>query len=527
MVSEARSASEAAGAPWQPWSQRMEELERINARLRAASASKQELVSAPAVEKSLEVQLRYARAMLLAQLGRKEEALAEHLNVVRLEQTHQHNLNALGLLMAANGHRKAALLSLAEAVKHHPQSVTSRVNLGSVLLAGRDAESAAAARQQFEAALRVDPGMPQAHAGMFYALTRLGEIEEARFHQRMGFERQSTFTNPYHGKLPPTPVLLLVSSAGGNTPIERLIDDTLFETHLVVTDFYDPSQPLPEHRLVINGIGDVDVSRPALAAAERLLAHSSAPVVNSPQAVLKTSRMENALRLRSLSGLVVPQTQSFGYAELAVPGGGEALRRGGFRFPVLLRAPGFHMGEFFVRVDGAEGLVEALRELPGVGRDGAELLAIEDLDARGADGFFRKYRVMMVDGELYPLHLAVSSQWKVHYFSSDMADRPDHRQEEERFLTDMPGVLGSGAIESLRRLQKMLGLDYGGVDFGLSAKGEILLFEANATMVAQHPDEGQIWAYRRSAVDHIHAAVRKMFQRRAEVSDGRCWASAG
>lgn len=159
--SEDLPVSEAVGEPWQPWARRMEELEKIDARLTVSSASQAGRDSAPALEKSLEVQLRYARAMLLAQLGRQEEALAEHLNVVRLEQTHQHNLNALGLQMAARGHRKAALLSLAEAVKHHPQSVTSRVNFGAVLLAGRDAESAAAARQQFEAALHVDPNMPR------------------------------------------------------------------------------------------------------------------------------------------------------------------------------------------------------------------------------------------------------------------------------------------------------------------------------------------------------------------------------
>ena len=362
---------------------------------------------------------------------------------------------------------------------------------------------------------------------MFYTLSRLGEIEEAKRHQRLGFERQSTFTNPYHSKLLPTPVLLLVSSAGGNTPIERLIDDTLFEAHLVVTDFYDPSQPLPEHRLVINGIGDVEVSRPALLAAQRLLAETSAPVVNPPQAVLATSRTENAQRLGSIPGLVVPLTRSFRYAELEAPDGAQKLLQSGFQSPFLLRAPGSHMGEFFVKVDAAEQLGAALRGLPGAGRDGAELLAIEYLDARGADGCFRKYRVMMVDGELYPLHLAVSPQWKIHYFSSDMAQRSDHRQEEARFLANMAGVLGPGPMDSLRRLQKMLGLDYGGVDFGLNPKGEILLFEANATMVVQHPDEGQIWAYGRSAVERIHAAVHKMFRRRAEVSNDRRWASAG
>jgi hypothetical protein len=51
----------------------------------------------------------------------------------------------------------------------------------------------------------------------------------------------------------------------------------------------------------------------------------------------------------------------------------------------------------------------------------------------------------------------------------------------------------------------------------LSLKGDVLFFEANATMVVQHPDKGEIWDYRRSAVDRIHAAVHQMLMRRAGV----------
>jgi len=35
-------------------------------------------------------------------------------------------------------------------------------------------------------------------------------------------------------------------------------------------------------------------------------------------------------------------------------------------------------------------------------------LVIEYLDARGTDGNAQKYRVMMIGGRIYPLHLAIS-----------------------------------------------------------------------------------------------------------------------
>jgi tetratricopeptide (TPR) repeat protein len=489
---------------WQPWSQRNARLQKIDAQLGAQERP----------QKDAEVALRFERAMLLNYQGRTLESRSEHLKVVELDPSHQRNLNALGLLLAGTQNRKAALLVLAEAVRRAPESVVSRVNYGGVLLEEKDP---AAAREQFEAALRIDPKFSNAHAGLYYALNRLGEFEAAEAHRRLGFTQKSVFKNPYRGTEQPIPVLLLVSSAGGNTPIEKLLDDNIFLTHVVVADFFDVKDPLPEHRLVVNGIGDVDVSQEALHAAESLLAHTSAPVLNHPAAVLATGRCENASRLRNLPGVVAPATQIFAYSLLAGPSGAAALLEHGFTFPLLLRVPGFHMGEHFVDVQSPEALTAAVAELPGAGRPEARLLAIEYLDARGADGSFRKYRVMMIDGQLYPLHLAISPHWKIHYFSADMTDKPDHRAEEAEFLADMKGFLGAKAMHALEQLQLALGLDYAGVDFGLSCDGDILLFEANASMVVQHPDPGEHWNYRRPAVDRIHAAVRKMLIRNADI----------
>ena len=135
---------------------------------------------------------------------------------------------------------------------------------------------------------------------------------------------------------------------------------------------------------------------------------------------------------------------------------------------------------------------------------------IQFLNARAVDGKVRKYRVMMIDGQLYPLHVAISSHWKIHYFTAEMAEQADHRAEDAEFLENMPGVLGPRAMQALAGIQATLGLDYGGIDFGLSAEGNVLLFEANATMVVNPPEPDQRWAYRRPAVERIFAAVRRM-----------------
>ena len=177
----------------------------------------------------------------------------------------------------------------------------------------------------------------------------------------------------------------------------------------------------------------------------------------------------------------------------------------GFGYPLLLRSPGYHTGRYFKKIEAAGDLAAAAAELPG-----RALLLIEHLDARDRQGLARKYRVMMIGGELYPLHLALSGDWKVHYFTADMAEQPAHRALEAAFLADMAQALGERAVEGLRRINQRLGLDYGGIDFGLDAEGRVLVFEANATMVVNPPPSEAKWDYRRGPVERILAATRAM-----------------
>jgi len=141
------------------------------------------------------------------------------------------------------------------------------------------------------------------------------------------------------------------------------------------------------------------------------------------------------------------------------------------------------------------------------------------LDARGGDGKVRKYRVMFIDGQMYPLHVAISSHWKIHYFTAEMAENGEHRAEDAAFLENMPIAIGPVAMQALRQIQSTLGLDYGGIDFGLDPRGQVLLFEANATMVVNPPESDERWKYRRAACERIRLAVQKMFIEKVRAHD--------
>jgi glutathione synthase/RimK-type ligase-like ATP-grasp enzyme len=250
--------------------------------------------------------------------------------------------------------------------------------------------------------------------------------------------------------------------------------------------------------VVFNAIGDADICMPALDAADRVLALTQAPVINAPERIRPTDRMTNAKRLRTLPHVKTPRmalVQRSAVAEQAEI----------FGYPLLLRTPGYHTGRYFQKVDSAGDLDAALAELPG-----EQLLAIEYLDACDQQGFARKYRVMMIGDELLPLHMAASRQWMVHYFTADMAEQQRYREEEAAFLADMPSAIGRKAMTALEAIQAALGLDYGGIDFAVDADGELLFFEANATMAIVPPPADTIWDYRRTATERVIAAAARM-----------------
>jgi tetratricopeptide (TPR) repeat protein len=424
-------------------------------------------------------------ACRLDRAGEHDRARDAYLAVLARDLSHAGALAGLGDLLFAAGYTSAARTAYAQAVAAHPDDPAARVRLAHLL---RAAEALDLARAEYEAALAHDPACPEAHQGMAYLLDGIDEASAAR-HRDLGFASRALTSAPYRGCGRPVRVLRLVSARGGNIPMRHILDERVFATDTLVCEYADAAGALPAHDIVVNAIGDADRCTEALEAAARIVATTPARVVNPPGRVQLTTRAASLRRLGSLPGVVAPRATLLPRA---------ALARGvpeGFELPLLLRSPGYHTGQHFRRIGAMGDWKRDLAALPG-----DPLLAIEYLDAAGADGYFRKYRVMLIGGEIMPLHLAISADWKVHYFTADMAANPRHRAEEARFLADMDGVLGPVAMAALAGIGATLGLDYAGVDFALAPDGRLLLFEANAAMAIVPAAEGAMWDYRRPAV---------------------------
>jgi tetratricopeptide (TPR) repeat protein len=451
-----------------------------------------------------DVGLRFGRACCLEDLGRIDDAVQAYVGTLTLAPTHFGALTNLGSLLLERGRGADARAYLEAAATLHPRDPVALINLGQLRAELGDDERAIAA---YTAALVVQPESLHAHLGLAKIYVARDDAANAKLHLDRAFAEPKAWSFAHRGDGPPLNVLLLVSAFGGDMVTNLFFDDTVVQKGVLLADSVRGDLELPPYHVLFNAIGDADRSAPSLERAVAIANASPAAIINHPSAVTHTGRVETMQRIRDIAGVRAPRTERVGRDELTP----EALQARGFAFPLLLRSPGHHAGDYFAYVEHPEQLADVAATLPG-----RSLLAIEYLDARGADGAARKYRVVSVDGTLYPVHAAIAPQWKVHYFSSDMADRPDHRAEEALFLNDIASVVGAGGVAALSAICASMNLDYCGVDFGVDADRNIIAFEANATMAVYPPEGGGIWEYRRVAVDRVIAAVRATLLRRAE-----------
>ncbi len=104
-------------------------------------------------------------------------------------------------------------------------------------------------------------------------------------------------------------------------------------------------------------------------------------------------------------------------------------------------------------------------------------------DYRGHDGWYRKYRLVFVGGAVFPVHLAIGADWLLHYWRATMTGWM--RDEEDAFLADHKRVFTGRAADALVAIGRRLGLDFAGLDCALLPDGQVLVFEANATMLVR------------------------------------------
>lgn len=398
------------------------------------------------------------------------------------------------LVNLANTYADIARLGDAErllrrAVALMPGSKEAQVSLGSVLVKlGRLPEAEAPCR----AALALDPGLIAAHQNLSGILAPADPVT-ARLHRDAAYGQRQVFVE--RAPRPWRTVLVLAAADPANVPLRHLIPRATTSVIHWYIEYAsgDPDPVLAQADLVFNGIGDPDLAPAIGAPVARFLAERAGRVLNPPERVALTRRSDLPRRLAGIPGIVVPPVvRHDGLHPIDLPPG-----------PVLVRPIGSHGGE-------------GLRRCHDAGALAAPCYVTQFVDFASADGWYRKYRMIFVDGRAYPYHLAIAADWLVHYWTAGMQQDAARREEEQRFLANPAAAIGSRAMEAVEAIGQRLGLDYAGIDFGLLADGRVVVFEANATMLV-HPERDPCFAYHNPAVEAIRSGFEAMLIRRGTL----------
>ncbi len=377
----------------------------------------------------------------------------------------------------------------------------------------------AAAGYWFQRALLLDPDMVYAYLYMGMALRETGHLAESESYSHNACLRQSLFID----EALPTQrrsVLVLCTSRNDNVPVQFLLPKQRNRQIRWAIEYglVGPVRELPPHDLVFNVVGEADSAQASHDAVANYIADIDKPVLNLPARITLTSRDRMPGLLADIDGVCMPPAVRHRPAQgLGLP---QAIERAGLAYPVTVRPVGRHGGQGLERLDTPQDA--AAHPLA----DG-DLYLSQYCDYRSPDGCFRKYRVVLVDGEPWPYHLAVGDRWVLHYVTADMTAAPWKTEEERRFLDDPEAVLGTRAWQALREIGRRLGLDYCGVDFAVLPDGRLLVFEANATMLVHPEEEGDAaLRFKNPYVQRIVDAFDRMLERRQAQARGRPLAPA-
>jgi hypothetical protein len=302
------------------------------------------------------------------------------------------------------------------------------------------------------------------------------------------------------------PTLLALTAPGDlmvNTPLDFLTNPTGVRLDLLYVDADVPARAmLPPHDVAIVAVSDAAPS--ALDALARAYPVWPRPILNDPSRIHALVRDRLAATLAGQPGLCVAPTLR---AERDVLAEGLSPVAG---WPQLLRPAGAHGGHGLMLVDGPSALREAVA---GSGAD--EFFVCPFIDTRGADGFYRKYRIAFVDGAPFLCHMAVSEHWMVHYLSAGMETNAAKRDAEAAAMAAFETGFAVRHAAALATLDRLIGLDYFSIDCAETDDGRLLVFEADVAAIIHDMDDPALFPYKSAAMRRCFAAFAALIARRA------------
>lgn len=404
-----------------------------------------------------------------------------------------------------------------KAVTENHAKVHSRIGLAPLTKLAFDGADLAPQSTELLLKLANDPEDAGALMDLAVIEQLRGNLEAGLDYQNVAIAQQQLYRVESDIK-PKLEVLVLAAPIrmGGNTPVEFLLaGQAVGLTTLYVVPGIPLPDPLPPHDVAfVAAPGDTDGVRVVLSDITKHVEHWPQPVLNRPEQIMGLERDVLWRTLKDVPGVVCPATLRCARDELAVlieenkrPSDDFAM----LSFPLLARPVGSHAGHGLVKLDGPEDVAAYL------GADPVEDYFVSQfIDYTSADGLYRKYRIVLIDGVPYPVHMAISDQWAIWYLNADMADSVDKRSEEAQFFTGFENEFAKRHETALAALSDAVKLDYFGIDCAETQDGRLVVFEADNALIVHDMDPPDVFPYKGAPMGRAFRAFGNLLHTKAD-----------
>jgi hypothetical protein len=321
------------------------------------------------------------------------------------------------------------------------------------------------------------------------------------------------------GRTPPGALRLLALVGPGdlmtNTPLDFLTNYLDVRLDLL---YIMPDRPLPpvipDHDLAFFAFGEPDPE--TLLRLRRLFAMWPRPALNDPRFLPTVERETLSRSLAGVPGVLSPPARAVDRptleAHLDTGDPIEGLDWPNNPYPCLIRPCASHAGSGLARLQRPAELEEYLRF--SFARE-FFLTAFEDY--RDPDGLFRKSRIAFIDRQPYLCHLAISSNWMVHYLNAGMTESAAKRAEEAQAMAEFEQGFARRHAAAFNALHARLGFDFYSIDCAEARDGRLLVFEADSAAIIHLMDPPDLFPYKHPQMRKVFAAFGAMLRRRAAV----------
>ena len=339
-----------------------------------------------------------------------------------------------------------------------------------------------------------------------------GEREAALAVQMEAIRIDPLYSIP--SKLPTRLRLLTIMGPGdlmSNTPIEFLLEDADVALDMLYLTLDTPwPETVPDHDVLLVAIAESEANRDLLPLVTQLVAHWPRPVINRPEHIAVLSRDGVCAALDGVAGMLLPKTIRTDRGSLGALAAGDidvTELLPGDAFPLIVRPLGSHAGTDLDKVVDATELGAYLGRVGG-----SEFYLSRFIDYSGADGMFRKYRVVLIAGVPYICHFAISKHWMIHYLNAGMAESLEKREQEAACMLRFDDGFATRHRAALAAIHQRIGLEYVGIDCAETADGELLIFEVDNAMIVHGMDPVDMYAYKKPVMQKVFTAFRALLE---------------